>query len=282
MVTGIYESFDLPVLLKKSPLNIRFIADNVVMPVKQYFDMLLRFLVLAPDVSGSLKRFINRKADMVDYKILNALTELLRELGADSLIVSFYSILGAYETGNWRLASTHAERIEAEFNELHTLIKAAKRNEKAKSARDEQREKLSLKEYIRMLDEEEANRKMVILAVDDSPVILKSVASVLSADYKVFTLPKPTELVKVLQKLTPDLFLLDYKMPEISGFDLVPIIRSFNEHKETPIIFLTSEGTMDNLTAAIALGASDFAVKPFNPDVLREKIAKHIVKKKLF
>jgi len=41
-------------------------------------------------------------------------------------------------------------------------------------------------------------------------------------------------------------------------------------------------GTIDNVTAALALGACDFAVKPFKPDILREKIAKHIVKRKSF
>jgi len=122
----------------------------------------------------------------------------------------------------------------------------------------------------------------VILAVDDSPVILKSVSSVLSNDYKVFTLPKPAEITKVLDKLTPELFLLDYQMPEIDGFDLIPIIRGFEEHKDTPIVFLTSEGTFDNVAAAVTLGVCDFIIKPFNPDVLREKIAKHIIKKKLF
>jgi DNA-binding response OmpR family regulator len=71
-------------------------------------------------------------------------------------------------------------------------------------------------------------------------------------------------------------------MPDINGFELIPIIRSYAEHKDTPVIFLTSIGTIDNVTAAIALGASDFIVKPFNPESLREKVSKHIVRKKLF
>ena len=122
-------------------------------------------------------------------------------------------------------------------------------------------------------------RKLLILAVDDSPVILKSVSSVLSDSYKVFTLPKPAELENVLKKLTPDLFLLDYHMPHLNGFELIPIIRSFVEHKDTPIIFLTSEGTIKNIAAALALGACDVVEKPFQPDILREKIARHIVRK---
>jgi DNA-binding response OmpR family regulator len=120
---------------------------------------------------------------------------------------------------------------------------------------------------------------LLILAVDDSPTILNSISSVLSDEYRVRTLVKPAMIEKLLETITPDLFLLDYLMPEINGFELIPVIRRFEEHKETPIIILTSEGTVDNVTAALALGACDFAVKPFDPVLLREKIKNHIKKK---
>ena len=123
---------------------------------------------------------------------------------------------------------------------------------------------------------EKGDAKPCILAVDDAPDILKSIFFELRGNYTVFTLPKPEMMESLLQKITPDLFLLDYNMPVLNGFDLIPIIRSFQKHKHTPVIFLTSEGTVDNVSVAIALGACDFIVKPFNPDILREKIAKHI------
>jgi len=120
--------------------------------------------------------------------------------------------------------------------------------------------------------------KPVVLAIDDSPDVLKAVFSMLRGDYKVFALPKPEKLKDFLTKTTPDIFLLDYEMPDISGFDLIPIIREFPEHKETPIIFLTSSGTIEHLTVAVDLGASDFIVKPFEMDVLRSKVKKSIAK----
>jgi DNA-binding response OmpR family regulator len=123
-----------------------------------------------------------------------------------------------------------------------------------------------------------ADEKLCILAVDDAPDVLQSIYFMLHDEYKVYTLPKPKMLENFLKKVKPDLFLLDYKMPELSGFDLVPIIRRFAEHKNTPIIFVTSEGTIDNLSVAIALGACDFIVKPFEPKVLCEKIAKCLKK----
>jgi DNA-binding response OmpR family regulator len=118
----------------------------------------------------------------------------------------------------------------------------------------------------------------IILAVDDSPDVLKMIHTVLRDSYKVYTLPKSEKLQEFLQNTTPDLFLLDYKMPVLSGLDLIPIIREYPKHKDTPIIFLTGERTIDNITAAINLGVCDYIVKPFRREVLREKIAKHIIK----
>ena len=123
---------------------------------------------------------------------------------------------------------------------------------------------------------EEAENKKTVLVIDDSPEILTSVYTMLRDTYKVITLPEPKKLENLLRVVKPDLILLDYNMPALSGFDLIPVIREFPEHKETPVIFLTSAGTIDNLFAAVDLGACDFIVKPFEADVLREKVGKHI------
>ena len=114
--------------------------------------------------------------------------------------------------------------------------------------------------------------KPIVLAIDDSPTILKSITNALRDQCTVRTLTNPEKLTELLRVLTPDLFLLDCHMPVYSGFDLVPFIRSMRDHAETPILFLTSEGTPDNIFVALDLGASDFLVKPINDELLNEKI----------
>ncbi|MDR2598967.1 MAG: response regulator [Oscillospiraceae bacterium] len=118
--------------------------------------------------------------------------------------------------------------------------------------------------------------KPVILAIDDSPDILKTLHIILRNKYKVYTLPKPEKLSTMLSTIEPDLFLLDYKMPAISGLDLITIIRKHPKHKKTPIIFLTSDASRDIITSAVALGVCDYVVKPFKSDKLRAKIEKHL------
>jgi len=114
--------------------------------------------------------------------------------------------------------------------------------------------------------------KPVIMAIDDNPSMLRSIKSMLSDEYKVYTLTEPLALNDALKKITPDLFILDCKMPEISGFDLVPTIRSVLRHKETPIMFLTTEGTLDYVHTALSLGSADFIVKPVEEEFLKQKV----------
>jgi len=116
----------------------------------------------------------------------------------------------------------------------------------------------------------------VILAVDDNTSILQAVNSMLEDSYKVYTLPEPEKLQTLLQHITPDLFILDCNMPVLNGFELVPIIRDIPDHEETPIVFLTSDGTPDNVFVATNLGASGFIVKPIDKDILREKVASYL------
>jgi len=115
--------------------------------------------------------------------------------------------------------------------------------------------------------------KPIILAVDDNPSILQTVNHLLGDEYKIYTLPHPQAINEVLSKVVPDLFLLDCHMPIVHGFELVPMIRSFPDHEDTPIVFLTSEGTIDNVSVATTIGASGFIVKPINEKILREKVA---------
>ena len=112
----------------------------------------------------------------------------------------------------------------------------------------------------------------IILAIDDNPSILQALNNLLHDKYKVYTLPQPQAIKDVLSRVVPDLFILDCHMPVMHGFELVPLIRSQPEHEDTPIVFLTSEGTIDNVSVATTIGASGFIVKPIDDNILLEKV----------
>jgi len=127
------------------------------------------------------------------------------------------------------------------------------------------------------LDEKkDTDGKKVILAIDDAPELLRMIYLLLRNDYKVHTLSDPAKLESLLEAVTPDLFLLDYHMPALTGFDLIPVIKASDKHKDIPFIFLTNENSTDCLEEATRLGAKDYIIKPIKAEILREKIAKHI------
>ncbi|MCL2185149.1 MAG: response regulator [Treponema sp.] len=135
---------------------------------------------------------------------------------------------------------------------------------------------LSPKKSKDMQNEEDDDNKPSVLIVDDVSSMLRAMQYALHDRYKVYILSKSEDAIDFLRTKKPDLILLDYLMPVINGFDLIPIIRNLPDHKDTPIIIITTEGTIDHVNEAMSLGASDFIVKPFKPKELNDKVAKHI------
>ena len=110
-----------------------------------------------------------------------------------------------------------------------------------------------------------------ILVVDDDLGIRETLEGVLTDEgHRVRTASTRTEALGLLRSHSVDLVLLDLKMPDVTGFDLLCEIRS--AVPETPIVMLTAYGTIKTAVDAIKLGASDFVTKPFNLEELRRVI----------
>ena len=124
--------------------------------------------------------------------------------------------------------------------------------------------------------EDDGGNKPVVLVVDDVSSMLRAIQYALSDRFKVYVLSKSEDVMDFLNVRTPDLILLDYVMPGINGFNLINMIRKLPDHKDTPIIIISTEGTQDHVNEAAALGAADFIVKPFKTKELNDKVAKHI------
>jgi len=124
--------------------------------------------------------------------------------------------------------------------------------------------------------DEGTSNKPSVLVVDDVASMLRAIQYALRDRYKVFILSKSEDALDFLRTKTPDLIILDYLMPVLNGFDLIPMIRALPDHQSTPIIIITTEGTKDHVNEALTIGASDFIVKPFKPKELNDKVSKHI------
>ena len=103
-----------------------------------------------------------------------------------------------------------------------------------------------------------------VLAVDDRPEILNNVSAALGSHYKVLGAPSGQMALQIMDRYKIDLFYLDIEMPGMDGFELAEKIRATAKYSKTPIIFLTSKSSKENIDRAIALGSDDFIVKPSN------------------
>ncbi len=66
----------------------------------------------------------------------------------------------------------------------------------------------------------------------------------------------------------------DWNMPQMSGLDLLKKIRADEKYKGLPFLMVTAEAEQGNVVIAVKAGVSNFVVKPFSAQVLREKIEK--------
>jgi CheY-like chemotaxis protein len=276
--------FDLADLLKLEGFKIRELAGaDRTLTVGEYYRMLTRFLEVAGEALPALKSLIKiEEASPADWENIQTMITLLKFLGFDKFALDLESVNIARADGNFELASAFAKKLRSDFIDLVTRIECAKTMKAASGADDHATGDVSLSsplyQYIKYLDFEKNKQKPMVLAVDDSPDVLAAISGMLSEKYKVFKLPKPKMLESVLQQVTPKLFLMDLQMPEMNGVDLIPVIRGFDKHKDTPIIFVSAASSVDDLSTAVALGASDSIIKPCSADTLQEKSEKHISK----
>ena len=112
----------------------------------------------------------------------------------------------------------------------------------------------------------------MIVAVDDSVIILKMLGKVLGDKFDLHAFVDTNRALEFLKKKTPDLILLDIDMPVISGFEMLKQIKEIEHLVDVPVIFLTASGDKEHVVKAVSGGANDYAVKPIDEEILLKKI----------
>lgn len=116
-----------------------------------------------------------------------------------------------------------------------------------------------------------------ILIVDDTPANIHILAETLKGKgYQLSIATSGKQALEVLEKIRPDLILLDVMMPEMDGFETCRRIKSSETLHEIPIIFLTAKIETADIVAGFELGAVDYVVKPFNSHELLARINTHL------
>jgi signal transduction histidine kinase/CheY-like chemotaxis protein/ligand-binding sensor domain-containing protein/AraC-like DNA-binding protein len=119
--------------------------------------------------------------------------------------------------------------------------------------------------------------KMAVLIVEDNISLLNFMTHALSEEFEVSAAQDGVQAWEMIMKKAPDLIVSDVMMPNCDGFELCRLLKSTFETSHIPLIMLTSLTDKAQQLHALGLGADDYLTKPFDVNILAERI-KTIVK----
>jgi class 3 adenylate cyclase len=104
-----------------------------------------------------------------------------------------------------------------------------------------------------------------ILIVDDEPFNLDLLEQeLMEHDYNIERAVDGVDALEKTESFRPDLILLDYMMPKMSGLEVVKQLRNNDQHKGIPVILLTAKATQEDKIKGLDAGADDYVTKPFD------------------
>lgn len=119
---------------------------------------------------------------------------------------------------------------------------------------------------------------MKIMVIDDSGTIRRIEKSVLATlgHTDVIEASDGVDALSKVRATPPDLVLLDWNMPNLDGMGFLKEFRASD--KKTPVIMVTTEAEKSRIIEAIKAGVNNYVIKPFTPDMLKQRIAETLAK----
>ncbi len=116
-----------------------------------------------------------------------------------------------------------------------------------------------------------------ILIIDDDKILSKATGKrLIKRGYDVTVIHQAVEGLKIAKSTDQDLVLLDIKMPDLAGTEVLRQIRQSKEKNILPVIMVTSCDDQEDVVNALSIGANDYVTKPINIDILCARIETQI------
>ena len=116
-----------------------------------------------------------------------------------------------------------------------------------------------------------------ILVVDDTPANIQAISAILKEKgYQISVATNGRQALAVVDRVRPDLILLDVMMPEMDGFETCRQLKAAEKWRQIPVIFLTAKTETADLVQGFELGAVDYVAKPFNAHELLARVNTHL------
>jgi DNA-binding response OmpR family regulator len=117
--------------------------------------------------------------------------------------------------------------------------------------------------------------KKNVLVIDDEPIVLDSCRRILRQEgFEVNGAMNGREGLKKIEEDKYDAVLVDWKLPEIDGMEVLRIIKK--NHPDVIVVMITGYPSVESAVKAMKLGVSDYVSKPFTPDELKDVLIKAI------
>jgi DNA-binding response OmpR family regulator len=117
----------------------------------------------------------------------------------------------------------------------------------------------------------------IILLVDDSPESLSFLTDALEqSGFSVLIATSGASALSIVERITPDLILLDAVMPAMDGFETCIRLKALSGVAQVPVIFMTGLTETEHVVHALEAGGVDYLTKPINIDELRARIRVHL------
>lgn len=190
--------------------------------------------------------------------------------------------------------------VAKDFEIKNTIVSYLRNNENGASASDISKQigfnRITVGKYLQILQAEKIvsskkvasaiywqlshySSKPKILIVDDDPHIVNLIKlSLLNKRFELYEAYDGKEALDIVNKIFPDLIILDLMMPKTSGEEVCKKLKTNILTKNIPILILSAKGDIKNKIDLINLGADDYMTKPFDPVELEARVSNKVLK----
>lgn len=115
-----------------------------------------------------------------------------------------------------------------------------------------------------------------VLIVDDENINLITLTHILMPEYTIYAAKNGSSAVKIAKKQLPDVILLDILMPDMDGYEVLSMLKSEEDTRKIPVIFISGLVNPEDEEKGLTMGAADYIRKPLIADVVKQKVQNQI------
>ena len=114
-------------------------------------------------------------------------------------------------------------------------------------------------------------KKKIIIADDDYHIL--QLLSFILNDYEIYTAQNGEEVFQLLEKVSPDLILLDVMMPKINGYQTCQLLKADEKTKHIRVAIISAKSEKKDFVEGIKCGADFYFSKPFDTRLIQSKVS---------